>query len=875
MHYDLPVARILQRELLVCSPDTSLAVAASRMHEARCGSILVVDEAVPERILGIWTEKDALSLDFNNPHAMERPVAEVMSSPVKTLSEGATLGEAAVRFKQDSIRHLLVVDDAGRPLGVVSQTDVVNNQGIEFYVHLRNVESVVKSRPLQVDAEAPMSQVVAQMRQARSDAAIVSAKGVLGILTGQDVLRLISQGTLNLNAGRVASFPLVVVPRDATLYQARQLFAERRIRHLGVQGADGSVVGLLSYADILDSVEQEYVRELQAALADQALRLQKSEQALALASKVAETSLEAIMITDHRQTIRSVNPAFSLITGYGAEEAVGRDTRLLKSGLHDRSFYETMYEQIARHGEWRGEIMNRRKNGEIYPESMTITAVRNAAGIVSNYICVFSDLSEQRRSEQDLAESRQQLAQQSNLTESILDTLPVMLTVRDESGRFVVVNEAAAAVLGKGKPDLVGLLDSDVLPGEAVKRLHEDDQKAAQTGKVVVREERMAGDSGTPRHYLSYRRAIRLGRRQLTIAAAVDITERKHAETMLAVERQVLRLIAEDAPLQRTLELLCSKIEKAVPRARAMVLLRDGPVDEDGAIPVAFGAAPSLPAWYRATLAHNRLFPRDATCGPALHFGVQHLSDTVATDSRFDQSREVLARLAALAVWSTPIMSPGRETLGVLTLLLDEARRPTPLEQETLDHSCKMAAIAIERSRASAELQRLATTDTLTGLANRSRFLDASAEEWARSRRFGHPLAVLMIDVDHFKRINDTYGHAAGDAALKHIAACLGTGVREVDRLGRMGGEEFAMVLPETDGVGAMQVAERLRQAVASTPFLLADGVPLRLTVSIGVTVRVERDDVLDRLFARADEALYEAKRNGRNQAVFNNGALS
>ncbi|QEL65440.1 hypothetical protein OTERR_19640 [Oryzomicrobium terrae] len=875
MHYDLPVTRILQRELLVCSPDTTLAVAASRMHEARCGSILVVDPALPEQVLGIWTEKDALALDFNDPHALERPVIEVMSTPVKTLPDHASLGEAAVRFKQDRIRHLLVVDGSGRAQGVVSQTDVVNNQGIEFYVHLRNVESVVKSLPLQVEAETPMAEVVQRMREARCDAAIVCAKGVKGILTGQDVLRLISQGTLATTAGRVASFPLIIVPRDATLYQARQLFAERRIRHLGVAGDDGDIVGLLSYADILDSVEQEYVRELQAALADQALRLQKSEQALALASKVAETSLEAIMITDHRQIIRSVNPAFTLITGYTAEEAIGRDTRLLKSGLHDRAFYEAMYERITESGEWRGEIMNRRKNGEIYPEAMTITAVRNAAGIISNYVCVFSDISEQRRSESDLAESRQQLEQQSNLTESILDTLPLMVTVRDEAGRFVVVNELAASVLGKGKPDLVGCPDEEVLPAETIKRLREDDLKAVQSGKVVVREERLALDTDNPRHYLSYRRAIRLGRRQLTIAASVDITERKHAETMLAVERQVLRLIAEDAPLQRTLELLSGKVEKAVPRARAMVLLRGGPAREDGGVPMSLGAAPSLPAWFRETLTSSVLFARDATCGPALHFGVQHLCDDVRLDPRFSPSRERLDRLGVLSVWSTPIMSPGRDSLGVFTLFLDDCRRPTPLEQETLDHACKMAAIAIERSRASAELQRLATTDTLTGLANRSRFLDTAGEEWARSRRFGHALGVLMIDVDHFKRINDTHGHAAGDAALRHIAACLGTGIREVDRLGRMGGEEFAMVLPETDGVGAMQVAERLRQTVAAEPFMLADGVPLRLTVSIGVTVRVERDDVLDRLFARADEALYEAKRNGRNQAVFNNGALN
>lgn len=160
-----------------------------------------------------------------------------------------------------------------------------------------------------------------------------------------------------------------------------------------------------------------------------------------------------------------------------------------------------------------------------------------------------------------------------------------------------------------------------------------------------------------------------------------------------------------------------------------------------------------------------------------------------------------------------------------------------------------------------AELQRLADSDPLTGIANRRRFCERADEELRRARRFRDPLALLIIDVDHFKQVNDTWGHEIGDAVLRGMVDAIVAALRDVDIVGRLGGEEFAVLLPKTDVRAAFGVAERLRAAATSVAV-----VPnLRITASIGLTVACDGDDFTT-LFNRADQAMYQAKQTGRDR---------
>lgn len=176
-----------------------------------------------------------------------------------------------------------------------------------------------------------------------------------------------------------------------------------------------------------------------------------------------------------------------------------------------------------------------------------------------------------------------------------------------------------------------------------------------------------------------------------------------------------------------------------------------------------------------------------------------------------------------------------------------------------------------ERKRLERELQRQASTDGLTGVLNRRAFTAECERLMAVALRHRRPLSLMVIDADHFKRVNDMFGHPTGDAVLKALALTLGQALRTSDVLGRLGGEEFGILLPETDAAGAREVGERLLQAVRERR-IEHEGHALHVTVSIGVTVLGTGEDSFESAFLRADRALYEAKHGGRDRAVLQPG---
>ncbi|MBL8670683.1 MAG: diguanylate cyclase [Alphaproteobacteria bacterium] len=174
----------------------------------------------------------------------------------------------------------------------------------------------------------------------------------------------------------------------------------------------------------------------------------------------------------------------------------------------------------------------------------------------------------------------------------------------------------------------------------------------------------------------------------------------------------------------------------------------------------------------------------------------------------------------------------------------------------------------IENKKLRDELERLATTDPLTGASNRRAFMDASDLEIKRARRYGGTLAVVMADIDYFKRINDTFGHAAGDQALKAIVRTFRGSLRPMDVLGRLGGEEFAILLPGVDAQAALRTAERLRSLVKAIVVTAEDNREVRFTVSFGVAMLEPGEETIEQALRRSDAGLYAAKAAGRDCVV-------
>jgi diguanylate cyclase (GGDEF)-like protein len=211
----------------------------------------------------------------------------------------------------------------------------------------------------------------------------------------------------------------------------------------------------------------------------------------------------------------------------------------------------------------------------------------------------------------------------------------------------------------------------------------------------------------------------------------------------------------------------------------------------------------------------------------------------------------------------------GDKLLGVLHLRRRHPDAFTPEDVQLAQALTYQFGLAMQRASLFEQVNRLAITDSMTGLYNYRKLTRDLEREIVRSRRYHHPFSFIMADIDHFKVLNDTYGHPAGDAVLREVASALNSGRREVDRVYRYGGEEFAVLLPETDWPEAFEVAEKLRMRIEEIEVEAPEQpAPIGTTISMGVASFSRDSLALENLISSADEALYSAKESGRNKVV-------
>jgi diguanylate cyclase (GGDEF)-like protein len=241
--------------------------------------------------------------------------------------------------------------------------------------------------------------------------------------------------------------------------------------------------------------------------------------------------------------------------------------------------------------------------------------------------------------------------------------------------------------------------------------------------------------------------------------------------------------------------------------------------------------------------------------------------------------RSILNQFSVNDMYYLPLKASGK-IFGVLGMVrFTPGQEYSKSDLDFLKEVSDRAALAIDNARLYAqeaqraielealhrEVQRLAHTDTLTNSYNRRGFFEMGERELERFHRFGHPLSAMMLDIDGFKSLNDTYGHSFGDQVLQTLASVCQRTIRQIDIIGRYGGDEFGILLPESDLDRAGKLADRLHRVLTSTVVDSPDG-PIHLAISIGVAEAFPETKDLSELLARADAALYEAKNNGRNQ---------
>ena len=350
---------------------------------------------------------------------------------------------------------------------------------------------------------------------------------------------------------------------------------------------------------------------------------------------------------------------------------------------------------------------------------------------------------------------------------------------------------------------------------------------------------------------------------ELELRLAVARRERERLQQIVASHHAVHDLIVAGAPLAETLEMLVRGVESQADGMRGSVLLcnRHRPILEHV-------VSPNLPLEYTRAIDGVAIGPGCGSCGAAVHFKHEVLAADIATDPHWEDHRELAARHGLAACWSVPITDSDGEVVGTFAFYDEKPRRATSGELRLIRHASRLAGIAVERHRNRESLIALADRDGLTGLANRQVLLREMRQLLDSPTCGRRPLAVLFCDLNRFKLINDSLGHAAGDRVLSTVARRLASCAGPDDTVARLGGDEFVIVATDLDAEQARSLASRAARVLAQPIIDTATGTEHRITASIGVALDDGARDA-DDLIRHADTAMFTAKRSGTGIAFY------
>lgn len=588
----------------------------------------------------------------------------------------------------------------------------------------------------------------------------------------------------------------------------------------------------------------------------------RMEQALSARERefhtLAQNLPDVVVRYDHDARFVYANQKFETMLGIRSEDVRGK-TPTQVPGLPEAEFFEREVRKVAETGmavELEHEVVT--ADGRAFWGLVHITPELDDAGKVKYVQVVTRDITERWRIENALRSSQEMLADAQKL--ALLGSWDWNI-VDDQVAWSEMAYEIYTPDKRPVKPGFENFKSS--LYPDDLEKVMAAVQSAFESDTPFDIEHRVVSVSKGVRTVHAQGKVFRdaSGKPVRMVGTVQDISERKQREARGQARNAMLEMVAQGAKLPEILNAIVRHMESEDKASLCSILL----LDEEGKH-LLTGAAPSLPAFYTQAIHGIEIGVGVGSCGTAAALGQRVVVEDIPTHECWAPYAKLAQEAGLRACWSEPILSAHGKVLGTCAIYHAEPRSPQAEDIERIAFAANLAAIAIENRSARAELERRAYTDYLTGLANRRHFLEKAEKELARTVRYGRELSILMLDVDHFKQVNDTYGHKVGDLVLTRLAELCRATLRDVDVVGRIGGEEFAVLLPETGSEQAMEAAERLRGAIATAQVTLGGGLPLRFTASFGVTTLREKDVNIDMLLNQADQALYQAKKEGRNR---------
>ncbi|NTW12389.1 MAG: diguanylate cyclase, partial [Anaerolineales bacterium] len=586
----------------------------------------------------------------------------------------------------------------------------------------------------------------------------------------------------------------------------------------------------------------------------------RAEEILLVKEAAIASSINAIAMSDLHGRLNYVNEAFLKMWGLDdISDVLGQSvTAFWVDKEQAGGVAETLFDK----GSWVGEMTAIRRDNSRFEAQVSAHLVKGTDGQPVCMMSSFLDITERKKAENELRKLSQAVEQSANA-----------IVITNTEGNIEYANPKFVEVSGYSLSEVLRETPRILNSGEHSPEFYRNLWQTIKAGRVwrgEVHNRRKDGtlyweDSTITPVFDSDHKLVNF------IAIKEDITARKALEEAERSHRRLAEALRDtSAALNSTLKLdevldrVLENIEKVTTFDAAMVLMVEGhtvrKIRQLNKLQTILG--PGLTGNTQANLINV----------PILQTIRETQQPCLIPDTHTDLRWHAIPGMSWIrSLISAPVMIRG-QVAGVINILSATPNAFTPSHSERLMVFAGQAAVAIENAQLFEQAYYLSVIDPLTELTNRRHFFEAARFEFERTHRYPRTLSVMMIDIDHFKNINDTHGHAVGDAALREVAARIKRSVRTVDIVARYGGEEFIVLMPETGLQKAGQVAERVRRSVANNP--IADGnTSVTATLSIGVAEMDDKSRNIDQLIVYADKALYEAKAAGRNRvASYRNG---
>ncbi len=590
-----------------------------------------------------------------------------------------------------------------------------------------------------------------------------------------------------------------------------------------------------------------------------------------------EGSRDTIFITTPSGAIIDISPSCEELFGYSRAELRGMRAQDMYTDVDRRMQFRHLLEQ---HGMVRDfEATFRHKDGSERHCLMTAIARPDAHGTVQEYHGIIRDITAHKQAEQELDRHRlyleemvaartSELSEKTTWLEATLQNMDQGIIMVDAQQHLVTYNQRFVALFGLTEafftplPDYVAFLRFWAEQGSPGPRLLESAMQSAPCSTICSIEIAEPDGRFIEVHHSPF---VEGG----FVQTFTDITRRKQAEAALnryVQQLEALRLTMTEISIELELPRL---LEAVLERATRLL---DGTCGELALYDEANNDLHILARYnFNIERASDRQSPGEGAMG---HVALTHQPLIINDYQAWAGSMPEYSHLT-IGLLVMPMMV-GEHLIGVIGVAHDGSRRSFDQgDVNLLSLFAQQATIAIQNARLFTEVQHLAITDSLTDLYNRYHFFSMATQTAAQAVRYARPLSIMLLDIDNFKQINDTYGHLIGDQVLRTIADQCRTSLRAADTIARYGGEEIIVLMAETPAEGAWQMARRLCQDLAQADIVTEYGV-LHITASIGLATYPGTGKLdLDRLIDQADQALYRAKRGGKNQVVLWDDVLS